>query len=51
MTAIILINLLLSGAVLCGLAFVMSRLRDLRADWIKVEPASSDDARELDRAA
>ncbi len=51
MTAIILINVLLSGAVLAGLAIVMSRPRELQADWAHAEPARSDAELEFDRAA
>lgn len=51
MTAIILINVLLSGAVLAGLAIVMSRPRELQAHWAYVVAARSDAELEFDRAA
>ena len=51
MIAIILINAVLSGAVLAGLAIVLSRPRDLQANWAYAEPARSDAELEFDRAA
>ena len=51
MTAIILINVLLAGAALAGLAFVMSRPRNLQTTSAEAEPTSSETDGELEQAA